>query len=414
MDFFDCVSFGQALKIIEQALSKNVTEVEFVSLYNSLGRICAEDAVAQDDLPGFNRSTVDGFAVYSRDTFGAGEGMPALLDLVGEIGMGQIADIQLQAGQAVAVATGGMLPAGADAVVMLEHTEQPDTSSFMVMKPVAPGENIIARGEDVRLGQPIIKKAKRITPADMGLLAACGCSQIAVRKRPKVMVVSTGDELVDITCVPKPGQVRDINSYSLTAALTELGCEAISIGIVRDNYDAIVTALRQSIEQSDLVIVSGGSSVGAKDHTVKAIGELGEPGVLFHGVTTKPGKPTIFGVVNNVPIFGLPGHPTAALMTFSHFVKFAVRLLLGQSGEQNAYTVPAKMVRSMASTPGRDDFIMVKLKEQEGEYLAEPILGKSGLIRTITQAEGIVHIPSDSSGLYAESIVEVRLTTQAD
>lgn len=414
MDFFNCVSFGQAQQLIEDSLSGNVAGVELVSLTNSVGRICAEDAVAQCDLPGFNRSTVDGFAVNSRDTFGAGEGIPAILELVGEVSMGQAAEAVLKAGQTVGIATGGMLPVGADAVVMLEHAEQPDNSSVMVMKPVAPGENVIKRGEDVQVGESIIKKAKRITAADIGLLAACGCSQIAVRKRPRVVVISTGDELIDIDCTPRAGQVRDINSYSLTAALTELNCEAISLGIVRDNYGAIVSALREAVADGDIVIVSGGSSVGAKDHTVKAIDELGSPGVLFHGVTTKPGKPTIFGVSNGVPIFGLPGHPAAALTAFSHFVKFAVRLLLGQPAVQNSYTVTAKMMRSMASTPGRDDFIMVRLKKQEGEYLAEPILGKSGLIRTMAQADGIVHIPSDSSGLYAGSPVEVRLTASQD
>lgn len=410
MDFLDCVSFAQARQIIENAISKKVMLAEYVDLSNSLSRVCAVDNAAQDNLPGFDRSTVDGFAVNSPDTFGAGEGIPAILEIVGEVGMGQAAGMQLQAGQAVGIATGGMLPAGADAVAMLEHTEQPDSSSIMVKKPVAPGENVVTRDEDVKAGQTIIKKARRITPADIGLLAACGCSRIAVRKRPKAVVISTGDELVDIKCNCKPGQVRDINSYSLTAALWELGCEVISLGIVKDNYESIVSALRQSIEQGDVVIVSGGSSVGTKDHTVKAIGELGEPGVLFHGVATKPGKPTIFGVVNGVPIFGLPGHPTAALMTFSHFVKFAIRLLLGQTIEQNIL-LPAKITRSMASMPGRDDFIMVKLKRNNGEYLAEPILGKSGLIRTITEADGIVHIPSDSSGLYAGSTVEVRIIT---
>ena len=413
MEYFNCISLPAAERLIANEFAGLRAAREQVLLTEALGRIAAEDVVSKEDLPPFSRSTVDGFAVRGTDTFGAGEGVPALLDIVGEVVMGQQAAVTLQPGQAVAIPTGGMLPPGADAVVMLEHAERPDHTTLLVLKAVAPGENVILKGEDINADCRILAQGRKIMPQDIGALAACGYMTVPVRRKPEVVIISTGDEVVDVACTPVNGQIRDINSYALSAMLEEAGCIVKRFGIVKDNYEELLAALSQSVSHCNcnMVIVSGGSSVGARDHTVKAIKELGETDAIFHGVAVKPGKPTIFGRIGNVPVFGLPGHPVAAMTVCAHIVKPAIQIFLGQvTGD--AYTIPARMLRSMASVPGRDDYIRVRLVKKINEYWAEPVLGKSGLISTMAEADGIVHIPADKGGLYSEEIVQVEVITK--
>jgi len=410
MDYFNCISLNEAERLILHGFSGLQAEIEQVTLPEALGHILAEDIISKEDLPPFSRSTVDGFAVRSMDTFGAGEGVPALLNIAGEVAMGEQALFSVQPGQAVAIATGGMLPVGADAVVMLEYTERPDNSTLLVVRTVAPGENVIVKGEDISAGHCILRQGRRILPQDIGALAACGYSIVPVRRKPVVVIISTGDEVVDVPCSPVNGQIRDINLYTLSAMLEDAGCIVKRYGIVKDNYEDLLTALSQSILHCNVVVVSGGSSVGARDHTVRAIQELGKKDVLFHGVAVKPGKPTIFGRIGNVPVFGLPGHPVAAMTVCRQIVTPAIQSFLGQAvGE--VYTIPARMTRSMASVPGRDDYIRVRLIRKSDGYWAEPILGKSGLISTMCTASGIVHISADKGGLYSEEIVEVEIIT---
>ncbi|SDE42375.1 gephyrin-like molybdotransferase Glp [Sporomusa acidovorans] len=411
MEYFTCISLKEAKQLLMNALAGRIVASEPVSLDEAFERIAAEDIVSKEDLPPFSRSTVDGFAVRSADTFGASEGVPALFDIVSEVAMGQETCVQLQPGQAVTIPTGGMLPAGADAVVMLEHAERPDNNSLLVLKAAAPGENVVLKGEDISKGHCILRQGQQILPQDIGALAACGFEKVPVRRKPNVAIISTGDELVNVACTPVNGQVRDINSYALAAMLAEAGCLVRRYGIVQDQYEELRTAVSQAILQSDLVVISGGSSVGARDHTVKVIQELGNQDVLFHGMAVKPGKPTIFGMIGKVPVFGLPGHPVAAMTVCGQIVKPAVQALLGQKSG-NVYTIPARLTRNMASVPGRDDFIRVRLVKKANEYRAEPILGKSGLISTMAMADGIVHIPADKGGLYSEEIVQVNLITK--
>jgi molybdopterin molybdotransferase len=411
MEYFNCISLNDAGQLILNELAGLIVGSEQVALVQALGRIMAEDVVSKEDLPPFSRSTVDGFAVRGMDTFGASEGVPALFDIVGEVAMGQETLIQLKPGQAVTIPTGGMLPLGANAVVMMEYTERPDNNSLLVLKVVAPGENVVVKGEDISKGRLILSQGRKILPQDMGALAACGYVAVPVRQKPEVVIISTGDEVVDVACTPVGGQIRDINSYALAAMLEDAGCIVRRHGIVKDQYEELLAAVSQAVRDCNMVVVSGGSSVGVRDHTVRVLTELGKTDVLFHGVAVKPGKPTIFGMVGKVPVFGLPGHPVAAMTVCAQIVKPAIQKLLGQVISAS-YTIPARLSRSMASVPGRDDFIRVQLIKKSGEYWAEPVLGKSGLISTMSTADGIVHIPADKGGLYRDEMVQVELITK--
>lgn len=413
MEFFQCISLSKAQEVVRERLAKISTSNEQVSLVNALGRIVSQDIVAKEDLPPFSRSTVDGFAVRSGDTFGASEAAPALFVVVGEIIMGNETKIQLQPGQAAVIPTGGMVPTGADGIVMLEYTEQYASDMVMVLKRIAPGENLVRQGDDLQVGQVIVKKGQKLAPQHIGALAACGCSMVLVKKRLEVTLLSTGDELVDIHEPLQYGQIRDVNSYTLGAMLEEIGCVVHAKGIIKDNFAEFLLALQSGVQTCQMVVISGGSSVGARDYTEKAINALGEPGVLIHGIAIKPGKPTIFGMVGDVPVFGLPGHPVAAMTVCEHVVKVAVRSLVGQELE-DTFSVSACLARNLPSVPGRDDFINVRLSKQEGEIIATPILGKSGLISTMTQSHGMVHILEGQSGLYNGEMVEVALSKKAE
>ncbi|HML31216.1 molybdopterin molybdotransferase MoeA [Sporomusa sphaeroides] len=413
MEFFDCISLAKAQTLIDNVLPECTTAVEETELIEALGRIVAEDIAAADHLPPFNRSTVDGYAVLSRDTFSAGEGAPVMLDIIGEVFMGQSADYTIVSGQAVIVPTGGMLPAGADGVVMLEHAEQSDQETLLVVKPIAPGENMVAKGEDIKPGTVFVAAGTRLTAAEIGALAACGIARVKVRRRLTVGIISTGDEVVDVIAVPENGQVRDINSYTLAAMLTAADCQVTRYGITKDDYAELLAAIGKAAGENQLVLVSGGSSVGARDHTVQVIEELGRNKVIFHGLAVRPGKPTIFGLIDRVPVFGLPGHPVAAMTICQMVVMPLVSRLQGSGACKAGWKIPARLTRNCASAPGRDDFLRVKLIWQAGEYRAEPVLGKSGLISVMTQADGVVHVPADSSGLYAGDVVLVEVMREA-
>jgi molybdopterin molybdotransferase len=410
MEFFNCVSLNEAYEILKSDFPKRDLEKEKVFLPDSLGRVSTEDIFAPEDLPPFNRSTVDGFAVFSQDTFGASETSPALFLVSGEVVMGQKTELSINHGQAAAIPTGGMMPDAADAVVMVENTEQPDDDTLLVLSPVAPLENVVTAGEDVKKGQLILGCGSLINQSDIGILAACGIFELYVRKKIKVGIISTGDEVVDVSCTPSFGQVRDINSYTLFAMLkeTKMNCQPVCYGIVKDSYEELKTVLEKAVSENEIVIISGGSSVGTRDHTVRVIEESGRQKVLFHGLLMKPGKPTILGKVKNTLVFGLPGHPVAAMTVCAKLVKYAADLFAGRQEKQKFY-IMAALTRSIASAPGRDDFLRVKLKFQDGKYLAEPVMGKSGLISTMAGADGIVHVKTDINGLYAGEIVKVEL-----
>ena len=388
--------------------------IETVNTDLALGRITATDLRAPHALPEFPRSTVDGFAVKAADTYGASDSLPAYLNLIGECPMGATPDLEIMSATTAIIHTGGMLPKGADAVVMLEYTQTVDTE-IEILRAVADGENVIRIGEDVVKDALIKPKGSSIRPAEVGGLMALGFTQVEVVHPPKIGIISSGDEVVHPAECPQPGQVRDINSYTLATLVEKYGGEAMIYGIVADSMDAMKTAISRALNECEMVLITAGSSASARDMTAAAIDELGEPGVLVHGVNTRPGKPTILGVCDRKAVIGLPGNPVSALVNGTIFVAPLVRRLLGQSMDELRPSVLAKLTVNISSQAGREDWIPIYLttkdtKKHEGKtFEANPIFGKSNLIFTLVSADGLLKIPADATGLSAGERAEVVL-----
>lgn len=390
----------------------SVDETEELPLEESLKRVLAIDLFSPEDLPGFDRSTMDGYALCSADTFGASETFPSYFKVIGEVRMGKRPAFRLKRGEAAQIATGGMIPEGADAVVMFEYTNRVDDETLEVLKQVAPGENIIRRDEDIRAGELILSRGHLMRPQDLGALAGLGITRVRVYRRPVVTIIPTGDEVVPAEVKPEPGQVRDINSYNLFGLISLEGAIAVRKGIVSDDRGLLKNALREALDSSDMVLVTGGSSVGNRDYTVEVIDELGSPGVLFHGVMMKPGKPLIGAVIDSKVVLGLPGHPAAVTVCFDNFVRPALRKISGRLDNPllpERKTVRALFGRNLSSFLGREDYVRVYLRQDKDSLVAEPILGKSGLISTLVRAVGYIVIPKDSTGIYEGEEVEVFL-----
>lgn len=407
----EAISVEEALSRITRHVPVREPSVIRLKIEDCYGRVTAEDLFSPEDLPAFPRSTVDGFAVNSSDTFGSSETLPAYLNVMHEVLMGEETRFVLGKGSAARIPTGGMLPGGSDAVVMLEHVQTLDEALVEILRPVAPGENVISAGEDVRKGELVLGKGSLLRPQDIAALAGIGIIEVAIYERPKVSIISTGDEIVPKGTVPVAGQVRDINSYNLAGLISENGGVPIRKGIYKDVYDDIRSVVEESLRECDLVIISGGSSVGIMDLTAKIINDLGSPGVIFHGVALKPGKPTIGGVVNGIPVFGLPGHPAAITVCFDLFIRPLLQMLTGARHKkfQGRRKMKARLARNVSSTHGREEHVRVSLEERDGELWAIPVLGKSGLIRTLVMADGTVTIPAQKRGLQEGETVEVTL-----
>ena len=417
MELFEVVTVEEALDSLHRHFCGSFAPPRDIPITEALGMRLAVIIDAPEDLPGFSRSIVDGLAVRAADTFGASEAMPAYLQKAGEIMMGQKAVIPLPVGAAFFIATGGMLPPGADAVVMIEHTEELDLENIGVTRQVAPGENIIQKGEDFKTGELVFPAGHRLRPQDIGVLAGLGITTIPVNNRLRVGIISTGDEIVSADNVPEPGRVRDINSYTLAAMVRERGGEASLYGIVPDSFERLREVLTKALELNDLVLLSGGSSVGVRDVTEAVISSFAHAKILFHGVALRPGKPTIGAVINNRLVFGLPGHPASAVVSFESMVAPFIsgiywagvtgaprQLLLSRKGQ-----VEARLSKNVASGAGREDHVRVRLSLQENELWAEPVLGKSGLMRTLVLADGLVSIPLHKEGLQAGELVRVKI-----
>jgi len=383
-----------------------------LNIETALGMVSARDVISGEDLPSFARSTVDGYAVRAEDTFGATETMPAYFNLFQEILMSQKADFALPEDSASKIPTGGMLPENADAVVMFEHVQIIDERMIEVLKPVAPGENVIRAGEDVRRGDVVIRAGHRLRPQDIGACAGIGVTGIAVFKKPSVSIISTGDEIVPADVYPGPGKVRDINSYVISGMVCESGGIPLRKGIFIDEYETIRDAIETAMTDSDAIVISGGTSVGTKDMVARIINDIGSPGVIFHGLSLKPGKPMIGGVIKGIPLFGLPGHPAAVSICFELFIRPVLQRLSGHGEKWPQFsrkTVRAKISKNIASSQGREEHIRVMLEEREGELWVIPVLGKSGLITTLVRADGTIVIPLHLNGIEAGEIVDVRL-----
>jgi len=383
-------------------------QAERVPIHAALDRILAEPLVSPQDLPNFRRSTMDGYAVFAEDTYGASSTLPAFLTVIGEVPMGAASHISLGVGEAALVHTGGMVPDGANAVVMVENTQRVDADSIEIMKPVADGENVIQIGEDIRSGDQVLGPGRQLRPQDIGGLVALGITQVAVTIPPRVAIISTGDEVVPPDQPMAPGQVRDINSYTLAALVTRAGGEPIRYGIVPDDRQALEDAAAKAHAEADMVVMSAGSSVSYRDMSVDVIDGLGEPGVLAHGLSVRPGKPTILAVADGVPVFGLPGNPVSAMVIFDLVVTPTIRSMLGVA-DQVRQQVQARLDRNIASVSGREDYVQVRLEERDGERWAVPVFGKSNLIYTLVNAEGTIKISLDSNGIRAGEPVTVYL-----
>jgi molybdopterin molybdotransferase len=407
-EFFNVFAPDVALRTLLARLQKRVA-TETIPTHQALGRVTAEAVFAPEHLPAFPRSTMDGYAVRAHDTFGASESLPAYLEVVGEVRMGQAPDITLATGQAAVAYTGGMLAHGADAVVMVENTQKIDATSIEVMRPVAPGENVIQVGEDVRIGEVIVPAGGLLRPQDIGGLLALGMTHVQVRCRPRVAIVSTGDEIVTPDATPAPGQIRDINTYTIAALVEQAGGVPIPMGVVGDDYAAQRRMAVEGLAQADMLVFSAGSSVSSRDMTVQVLQSLGPPGVLVHGIAHRPGKPTIIALIEDKPAFGLPGNPVSAMIVFRLLVRPTVYALTGCTQVPQPKTVQARLTKNIPSVTGREDHVQVRLAYADGELRAEPVFGKSNLIYTLIRADGIVVVPLDQGGLYAGTEVPVQL-----
>lgn len=402
-------TLAEARKKLLDAASAKHLHTEKVHFAASRGRVTAKDIKSEENIPGFRRSTVDGYAVRAADTNGVTESIPVFLDITETVDIGTAPGKVIMPGQAAYVPTGGMLPEGADAMVMIEYCEKFDDRSIAVYDPVSPGRNVITEGEDISAGSVFLAKGQRIRPQEVGVLSSAGVFEPEVFMPWKISVISTGDELVGAGDFPAKGQVRDINTYSIASAAEEYGFEVVETTVLRDDEDALRNAVRNAMEKSDVVVVSGGSSQGEKDHTADVMDSLASPGVFTHGIALKPGKPTILGYDEKTEtvMAGLPGHPAAALMVFELMIGWLYRQLTGQ---KEPVSVPAYITENVAAAGGRTTCLMVELTADEaGEYKAVPIFGQSGLMTTLTRADGYVMIDADREGLTEGRQVKVIL-----
>lgn len=413
-EFLTLLPPDQARDKLLAHLSAPAIDPESIDIVHALGRFTASDIFAPHPLPEFQRATVDGYAVRAKDTFGSSDTLPAYLTLIGEVPMGGTPTFELGAGQCALIHTGGMLPGGADAIVMVEYTQSARTNEIEIFKSVADGENVIRIGEDVARGQLVLPKGSQIRPAEIGGLMALGIMSIQAAKKPLVGLISTGDEVVDPSQSPRPGQVRDINSYTLGALVEKSGGAAKRYGIFADQFEVLKEAAAKALSECDVVIITAGSSASTRDMTAEVIRRLGEPGVLVHGINTRPGKPTILGVCNDKAVIGLPGNPVSALVNGYLFVAPVIEKLLGALPKPKA-RVLAKLTVNLSSQAGREDWQPVRLVPSpsgrgQGEgFSAEPIFGKSNLIFNLASADGLLRIHPDATGLSAGEMVEVML-----
>jgi molybdopterin molybdotransferase len=382
------------------------TSTETVPLPQALRRVPAGPVTAPHPLPGFPRSTVDGYAVRAADTYGVSDGLPGYLTVSGAVRMGAAPEEAVTPGGAIAMPTGGVIPPGADAVVMVEYTAEVMPGTIEVVRPVAPGEGVVRADEDARAGDEIIGSGRPLRPQDLGMLAAAGVTSVTVHSKPVVTIFSTGDEVVPAdTRELKPGQVRDATAAALAALVADAGGEPVFGGIMPDDPGPLETALRDALPTSDVLVISAGSSVGARDETANAVARLGEPGIWCHGLAIKPGKPTLLAECAGVPVIGLPGNPRSALVVFRLIGMPVIRLVGGCTVPLPEPLTRARLSRDLASATGRLDVVQVKVSDG----VAVPVFGLSALLSVLTVADGYIVIPDEATGLDAGSEVNVIL-----
>ncbi len=402
--FFRLMPPDRVFEIIE---TFSPGQEEGLSLEDALGRVLSQDIYSPSDMPGFLRATMDGYAVRAEDTFGASSTLPAVLEVKGEVRMGKMPEVSIGKGEAVKIATGGMLPQGANGVVMIEFCHHIDDNTIEVEKAISPWENVMQPDDDIRRGEVVLKKGKRLRPQDIGALAGLGIQHLRVYKRPRIAIISTGDEVVPIDRAPAPAQVRDINRYTLSAFCSALGAVPVFLGICPDEFTALRDSLKQGLEVADTIWISGGSSVGTRDLTLKVFESIKGFDLLVHGIAVRPGKPTIIGRIGSKPIVGLPGQVTSAFIVAEVFMSRLIKRLSGEGSPAIGPGIDAIMARNMESSAGREDYIRVRLAREGNEIFADPIIGKSGLISPLVEADGLVRIGINREGLYKGEKVKV-------
>src|SRR6516165_5689974 len=382
------------------------TPAETIPLTEALHRVPVAPVTAPHPLPGFPRSTVDGYAVRAADTYGVSEGLPGYLEVTGAVRMGAEPDVTVGPGTVVSMPTGGVLPSGADAVVMVEYTQEAMPGTIEVTRPVAPGEGVVRADEDAASGAELVPAGRPLRAQDLGMLAAAGVTEVSVHTRPRVTVFSTGDEVVPPeTAELRPGQVRDATATALGALIAQAGGEARQGGIIPDDEAALEAALRGALPDSDMIVISAGSSVGARDETAAAVARLGPPGIWCHGLAIRPGKPTLLAECAGVPLVGLPGNPRSALVVFRLIGMPLVHRVGGCTSPPAEPVVRARLDRDLASAAGRLDVVQVRV----AGGVASPVFGLSALLSVLTAADGYVIVPEDATGLDAGTEVDVTL-----
>lgn len=423
-EFFNVLPPDEARELLFTHLTA-VLSPETIAAENALGRVTAGPVHAPHPLPAFRRSTMDGYAVKAADTFGASERLPAFLTVIGEAPMGKPAHVTLRNGEAALVHTGGMIPETADAVVQVEQTqvvrgqfsvnsEQLTVNSgqsfeIEVMRAVAVGQNVLQVGEDVAQNAQVLAAGHLLRPQDVGGLLALGITAISVVRQPRVAILATGDEVIHPAQLAGPGQIRDINSYTVAGLTQQAGGIPVLAGIIPDDFAALKQAAAEALAANDMLVMSAGSSVSVRDMTVQVIEQLGQPGVLLHGVATRPGKPTIVGVVEGKPVIGLPGNPVSAMVQFDMFGVPAIYRLQGLPTPPRRGLVWARLTQNIASESGREDYVPARLADSPEGLQATPVFGKSNLIYTLVNADGLLKVPLNKAGLLAGEWVEVRL-----
>ncbi len=406
-EFFTVLPPAEALQSLLDQLPGPLPH-ESIRTADALNRVLATRLDSPADLPAFARSTMDGYAVRAQDTYGATPSLPTYLTIVGEIAMGTEPAISLKRAQATLIHTGGMLPKNSDAIVMIENTQPSRENEIEILKAAAVGENVLKVGEDVAHGSEVLPSGFRLRPQDLGALMALGISQVKVARTPRVALIATGDEVVPPDAPTNPGQVRDINSYTLSGQIERVGGAAVRYGIVPDDLPRLKDAATKALRECDVVAISAGSSTSVRDITEQVLNSLGDPGVLLHGVAVRPGKPTILAVANGKPAFGLPGNPVSAMVIARLLLLPTLQFLQGAL-TPDAIIVSARLTRNVASSAGREDHVPVRIHRQGRETLAEPVFGKSNLIFTLVRSNGSVTVPLNSNGLSEGEIVDVQL-----
>lgn len=407
--FRKLMTLDEAKLAISQQFKPAALGEEDAILLEAYNRVLSEDIVSTLDIPPFNRSTVDGYAVRAQDTFGADENEPTKLKVSGAVSIGEEPKVVLAQGEAVEIVTGAPIPEGADAVVMVEDTERED-SELQVFTAVTVNENVMKRGADIKKGEVVLKKGRLLAASEIGVLAALGLTQAKVAKVPIVAVLSTGGEVTEPGKPLPAGKIFDINAYSLSTAVLESGGKPVYFGVVADDKAALLKALQTALACADMVITSGGVSVGPKDYTPQVVDSLGKPGLVVYGIAVKPGKPTTVGFVGEKPIFSLPGHPTSALLIYYLLAMPLVQQLAGRP-VAGMKTVRAFAGSRMFSAKGRRTFVMIKLEfDKNCRLIAEPVeSGASGAITTLAKADGFVEIPENEQFVDVDQEVAVVL-----